>query len=327
MEEGAENIFLKKSIAGGLLISLTTGILWLLSCQKKEQTLSPESFSEAAREKKVVLRVENEDYSEADFYQYVEKQVGKSFEGLTAAALSRLFDQFVETKLWLEAARREGLSVSEAEKEAYKRRLSAELGDSAAFPFGEEEVTEKLMVEKYFQLLSDKITVSDQEILDYYNLHRREFLLPERVKVSQIIVENEAKAVRLHKELKDNDEALFRKLARENSVGPEASRGGELGIFGLNDLPQEIEKVVFSLPEGGISSVVESPYGYHIFRLDRRYGPRLMTLEEVAAKIKSRLLEEKTADLMMRQLQELKASVDWEFFPERLSFRYEKEDQ
>jgi len=326
VEEGAQNIILKKFICGGLLIFLTGGILWILSCQKKEPPLSPDSTSEAAREKNVVLRVVNKEYSEADFYRYVEKQVGKSLPALTAPALSRLFDQFVESRMWLEAARREGLSVSEEEKEAYKRRLSTELGDSAAFPLEEVEVTETLMVEKYFKFLRDKVTVSDQEVLDYYNLHRREFLLPERVKVSQIIVENEAKAVRLHKELKDNDEALFRKLARENSTGPEASKGGELGIFSLNELPQEIEKVVFSLQEGEISSVVESPYGYHIFRLDRRFEPGLMTLEEVAAKIKSRLLEEKVANLTDHQLQDLKESVDWEFFPERLSFRYEKED-
>ncbi len=237
-------------------------------------------------------------------------------------------DQFIEERLWAAAARREGLSVVAEEKEAYRRRFAAGGEEVPALSFDEREITERLLCEKYLEKITAGITISEEEVDQYYNLHQREFLLPERVKVSQILVDSEAKAVRLRDELKNNnDEALFRQLARANSLGPEASRGGELGVFSYNDLPQEIARVIFGLKEAELSPVVESPYGFHIFRLDARLEPVLLTREEAAPKIRAKLAEAKAEETKRQKLEELKANFDWEFFPERLSFHYEKEGQ
>lgn len=254
----------------------------------------------------------------------MERQVGKKAKELTAPALSRLLDQFMEEKIWLEAARQEGIVVSEEEKEAYRQSQLIGTPDSTVSAIDENYIVERLMIEKYIQSITSKIEVSDEEIRNYYNQNKREFLLPERVKVSQIIVDNEAEAIRLQNQLKTADEALFRKLAREKSIGPEGARGGELGIFKLNELPKEMEKVIFSLKVGEISPVVESPYGFHIFRLDGRFEPRLLTFEEAAEKIRTKIFQEKANFLLKEQLKELKTKFSWKFFPERLSFSYEK---
>lgn len=272
---------------------------------------------------KIILRVEEKEYSEKDFHRYVESQLGKKIDALSPAALSRLLDQFIEEKLWLEAARQAGINVSEEEKQAYIRSKLATDVDFA--PGDEAYIVERLMIEKYIQLLLAEIEVSEGEIRNYYEQNKREFLLPERVKVSQILLNNEAEAVRLQNQLKTGGEAFFRQMARENSLGLEASRGGEMGIFKLNELPKEIEKVIFSLKEGEISPVVESPYGFHIFRLDSRLEPRLLSLEEVWDKIRAKLLRGKTAALMKSHLEEIKTRINWQFFSDRLKFTYEKE--
>jgi peptidyl-prolyl cis-trans isomerase C len=59
----------------------------------------------------------------------------------------------------------------------------------------------------------------------------------------------------------------FDKVAREVSTGPEAGRGGDLGYFERDVMPEAIERVVFSLPVGKVSNVVQSPYGFHIFKV------------------------------------------------------------
>lgn len=277
---------------------------------------------------KAFLKIEGEEYDENDFSMYISLQLGKDYRHLAAVALSRLMDQFIEERLWAAAGRREGLVVSEEEMEAYKRRFSAEGEKVSVASFNERDITESLLSEKYLGKITAGITVTDEEVDRYYQLHQREFLLPERVKISQILVDSQAKAVRLRDELKNNnDESLFRQLARASSLGPEASRGGELGVFSFNELPQEIAREIFGLKEAELSPVVESPYGFHIFRLDARFEPTLLTKEEAAPKIRIKLAEAKVEELKRKRFEELKVNLDWEFFPQRLSFHYEKEDQ
>lgn len=304
-------------------IILVTYIAFFVACRQLREKAGP--HSEELKKGKIILTLEGKEYSEQDFYRYVERQVGKKAEDLTPAALSRLLDQFIEEKLWLEAARQAGISVSQEDKEAYKKSKLAP--DAGLFRSENDEayVMERLMIEKYIQMLVADIDISEEEVSNYYEQNKREFLLPERVKVSQILVNSEATAVQLQNKLKAGGEALFRQLARENSLGPEANRGGEMGTFKLNELPKEIEKVIFSLKEGEISPVVESPYGFHIFRLDSRLEPRLLSLEEASDKIRAKLLQEKTEALMKNHLEEIKTRIRWEFFPDRLSFSYEKE--
>lgn len=314
----------KKTLAKIAFILLIVSIALSLTCRQFRDKASP--HPEELKKGKIILTIEEKEYSEEDFYRYVERQVGRKAEDLSPAALSRLLDQFIEEKLWLEAARQAGINVSSEDKEAYKRsKLMANL-DLSPSENDEAFIIERLMIEKYIQMLAADIDISEEEIKNYYEQNKREFLLPERVKVSQILVNSEAEAVRLQNQLKAGGEALFRQLARENSLGPESSRGGEMGIFKLNELPEEIEKVIFSLKEGEISSVVESPYGFHIFRLDSRLEPRLLSLEEASDKIRAKLLQEKVEALMKHHLEEIKARIRWEFLPERLSFSYKKEN-
>lgn len=311
-----------------MLTSLIISLGAVFSCRRHDAKQNFDYLHPEGNSNRVILRIESEEYKENDFLKYVFIEVGKDYRHLSSAALSRLIDQFVEEKLWAAAARQEGLSVSREEKESYKRRFLSPgeaLGDLSV---DEREITERVLGEKYLNKLTTGITITDEEVDQYYNLHQREFLLPERVKVSQILVESEAKAVRLRDQLKNNsDEAMFRRLARENSLGPEASRNGELGVFSFNELPQEMAKVIFELKEGEVSPVVESPYGFHIFRLDGRFEPTLLTREEAAAKIRVQLAEAKAEEIKGKKLEEIKANLDWEFFPDRLSFHYEKEDQ
>jgi peptidyl-prolyl cis-trans isomerase SurA len=43
--------------------------------------------------------------------------------------------------------------------------------------------------------------------------------------------------------------------------------GGYLGFYGINSLRPEIEDIVFSLPEGGTTSIIETPEGWNIIRV------------------------------------------------------------
>ena len=64
--------------------------------------------------------------------------------------------------------------------------------------------------------------------------------------------------------------ADFETLARRFSNDPGTKdRGGDLGWFRRGMMVQAFDRVAFSLRPGEISNVVESPFGYHIIKVDQ----------------------------------------------------------
>jgi peptidyl-prolyl cis-trans isomerase SurA len=58
----------------------------------------------------------------------------------------------------------------------------------------------------------------------------------------------------------------FAVIARTMSEDSSAERGGDVGTWGRGRLSAAYEEALFALPEGGISTVVESENGYHVIQ-------------------------------------------------------------
>jgi hypothetical protein len=274
-----------------------------------------------------VLTVEGRSYSNADFEAYVRRAGGGEPTALEPVALSRLFDRFVDEKLVLESARRQGVALTEDDKRTYLAKMAFDGQPGGPDPgAGGDEVFDAALAAKYAAGVLQDIVIGEDEIAAYYEQEKKDFLLPERVRVSQILLESEDRAVEALRRLERADENAFRSLARAESRGPEAARGGEMGVFRIGDLPADMEKAIFSLPEGRLSRVFESSYGYHIFRLDRRLPPQLLTLEEAAPAIRTRLLDRKIEEVLARDAAELRRTLTWQSSTEALFFAYQRND-
>jgi len=305
--------------------------LWTSACRSKTpagDTASPGGKT-APDEDQIVLRIGSVAYQAADFRRTIEETVGGGVQELDAVTLSNLFDQFVDDKILLSAAAERGVSLSIEEKRAYLENAEegtwTEEEKAALLASDSGPLVDKMRIDKYIRELSRDITVGDDEVKAYYDSQPGEFFLPERVQVSQILLPTESEAVETWEKARFSDEEGFRALAREQSVGPEASNGGEMGVFQRGQLPADMEAAVFSMAEGEVSPVVESSYGYHIFRLDRKLLPEQVPFESAARSIRQKILDLKTEAAARRQLEELKKSVDWEVFPENLFFPYQRE--
>jgi peptidyl-prolyl cis-trans isomerase D len=78
--------------------------------------------------------------------------------------------------------------------------------------------------------------------------------------------EAEAKANELFKDVKNNV-ADFTAYARDNSDGPSAPQGGDLGYFQQGKLATEFNDFIFSNPIGNVG-LVETDFGFHIIKVD-----------------------------------------------------------
>lgn len=304
-------------------------VMLFIGCGEDKSARSSSSLdSQEAKKNYIILRVQDMVYFNSDFERYLKLSLGDEYNNLPDLSLSRLVDNFVEEKLLLAAARNQEIELTLEEKRKFlAKHTNGSVIEEEEWPLDEEGADvlfEQVLVEKYTYSLVQNIQVEAGEIQDYYLEHKRDFLLPERVKVSQILLPSEEKAVEILEKLADADPENFRKLARAQSIGVEASRGGEMGVFAMGQLPEEMETVIFALEEGQVSPVLESSYGFHIFRLDSRYEPELISPDKAAASIELIILGQKVKNHIAQHIKDLKSSLEWDFYPQNLYFPYQR---
>ncbi len=277
------------------------------------------------KEKKygVVLQINDKNYTLRDFEVFLEgKRI--SARGLTSAAKSALFREFVNTRLLLYDAEKRRIILNPDEISVYRKILEdmKVKVDAAVL----KSIYENLIISKYERdVIFKGIKVTNQEAYQYYRKHPQEFIRKERVKLHHILVDSESLALQLRDKLAKAGVREFETLAEKFSIAPEAKNGGRMGWYEKGDLPPEMEDVVFSLSPGEVSQVVKTPMGYHIFRLDKREAQRMLSFSEVKEKIKEKLLEEKKEQALSKWLEKLKAQYRVVIYPENLDFPYREE--
>lgn len=177
-----------------------------------------------------------------------------------------------------------------------------------------EQIKKRLAVQLWQKRVADKITVSDKEIKDYYNKNKSEFQEKERVHAYHILVKTEDEAKKLIDELKflkgTDLESKFFDLAKANSTGPSAPKGGDLGTFTQGQMVPSFDKAVFSMDVGTITTApVKSEFGYHIIYLKDKKPARTLSLDEVKKFIEQRLKMDKFKTVVQAKMQDLQKSA------------------
>jgi peptidyl-prolyl cis-trans isomerase SurA len=121
--------------------------------------------------------------------------------------------------------------------------------------------------------------VSDQEIQEAFDKNKTQLqAAPATVTFRQIVVAPKPTAEAKKKALAKADSLLaeikrggdFELIARRESMDPASKpQGGDLGWNRRGTMVPEFDRVMFALAPGQISPVIETPFGYHIIRVDR----------------------------------------------------------
>lgn len=91
----------------------------------------------------------------------------------------------------------------------------------------------------------------------------------ERAEASVTRTQEEAKKYAEEIKSRLDKGANFTDVARKESDGPSKAAAGSIGVIRPGVMPPAFETAAFALKQGQISSVVETPFGFHIIRADK----------------------------------------------------------
>jgi len=269
----------------------------------------------------ILAQVNDEQITVDDFNREMKELVlepDKETKGRNLGNLKEAYlDQVIERKILVQEARRLGIRVSQEE---LNQAISEIKKDYPGEGFGEKlglkgmtleewkaRLEEKLLAEKMIRnALYYRGEIDEKEALRYYEEHPSPFQVPQKVRARQIVVATEEEAIQILNQLRKGEN--FEKLAAKRSLGPEKAEGGNLGYFSQGERPSEFDHV-FTMEVGGISEVIKSPYGYHIFKLDEKTEPRQISFEEAKSGILEELRRKKGEEEYQRWLKGLKGKA------------------
>ncbi len=209
-------------------------------------------------------------------------------------------NQIIEEILFQQEAKNHNISVSNEELSATRLQImegyppgtfekSLEIVEVSGKEW-DRKLGNRLLIKKLIQeVVNSKVTISEQEVEKYFAGHPEEFKKGERIRALHILVTKEELAQRIIKQLeKDTD---FSELARDFSQSPEALEGGDMGYIEEGTLPEEFDPV-FKLKIEGVSQIIRTPYGFHVFKVVDKKPASQKSLEESREGIYAKLLEE-----------------------------------
>lgn len=167
-----------------------------------------------------------------------------------------------------------------------------------------------LLVAELQNKVIETITVSDDDVQNYYNENQEQFVKEESVEASHILVEKEETAREVLEKL--NGGSKFTELAKEYSLDGSAQNGGELGFFTKGRMVKPFEEAAFSMKVGEVSEPVQTEYGYHIILVTDKEEESVISFEESKEQIKNALINQKQVEKLNDYVNDLRESAEIE---------------
>ena len=245
-------------------------------------------------------------------------------------AKKNILYKLIEDKLILQEAHKIGMPATDEEVAERLEQIKSQFSSSQEFKSAlasqgltvvdlKEKYREQLIKEKMVNReVRSRVSVTPIEIALFYEKNEDDFNLPAQVKVMTIMIRKseadpESNTDSLKKikmiELKMAEGEDFTKLAREYSQDPSAVDGGDMGYINKGQMMKKIDEVIFSLQPGEISETIETPVGYHVFKIVEVKEAGAESFDEARMQIENYLFQEKAKERFDEWMTNLKENA------------------
>ena len=145
------------------------------------------------------------------------------------------------------------------------------------------------------EALVGEVVVPENEIEDEYAFRGDQYRTPERRDMDQLIYADEPAARKAQSALVEGADIV----TYASDSGAVNADVVSMGLMSHADLLDEIADSVFALGEGGISEPLESPFGWHVFRVNTIEPESQTTLDEAYDEIAHDLALERAGDVLI----------------------------
>jgi peptidyl-prolyl cis-trans isomerase SurA len=295
-----------------------------------ESALDPEDVVD-----RVICVVNNDaitqfDLDEAELFFYQESRQ-PPVEGDDRRALrERLLGRMIESRLQLQQAQREKVTVEDVEveerlAEVFKQAKVSTDADrermlraqGLTLEAAKRRVRDQVMVQKLIRRkVGLRVSVTEEEI-DQYLVENRDKLetgltfdarhmlfLPGPEGDEEAWQDAERRAGAVHGLLVAGGD--FAELAREHSQDGTAKDGGSLGTLRRGELAPDIERAILALKPGEASGPFRSEVGWHVFKLDQAETLSGARITQLRGQVRDILLRDKYEARLREWLAEIK---------------------
>jgi peptidyl-prolyl cis-trans isomerase C len=287
-----------KKFLMSIVVLSTTFVLFLPINRAEDSTTdSPDSL--------VIAKVGDKEIVFGDLNELI-KMMPPSYQAMfrTSDQITKLLERQVDNILFAQEARR--LKLDQDPTVRYKI----------------EEFTKGILTQALIDTSVNKsVTVTDGDIEEYYNKHQDEFQVPEKIKVSHILIvvapdapenvkkEKKAQAEEIRAKIKAGED--FSALAKKYSEDTKTkNKGGVLGFFSKGSKDPELEKAAFNLKKDEVSKPILTTKGYQIVKLLDTKEAKTKSLEESKNRISNKLQQKKRNEAVTKLLEDLKAKTN-----------------
>ncbi|MBQ8513702.1 MAG: peptidyl-prolyl cis-trans isomerase [Clostridia bacterium] len=236
---------------------------------------------------KILASVAGNPITEADLEMALAAmgQRGQAYNNPQGRAV--LLEQLIAQKLFLMDAQK---NLMEREPE-FKEQLK--------------QVKEEMLTNYAIKKAVERVKVTDDEIQKFYDENPDQFEAGMTYNASHILVDSEEKAAEIAAQINAGD-ISFEDAAKANSTCPSGQQGGELGDFGHGQMVPEFEAACDALEAGEMSAPVQTQFGWHLVKLNKKEDGGKMELAEVKEQIRQVLMQQKQQAAYQSRVNQLK---------------------
>lgn len=177
-----------------------------------------------------------------------------------------------------------------------------------------------LVQQRIDRLVAQTVTVSSNEVREFFTANEGKFRRPETVRLSHILIRvppgagDDLKAAKraqidAARALVKDGQGFAGVAQKVSEDTASASRGGDLGYFARGQMPAEFGLAVGGLKSNQVSEVVTTAAGYHVLQVTDRKAAEAVTFEKVRADIEQLIRQRKALEFARDYAKQLRAKT------------------
>lgn len=234
----------------------------------------PSDTTDAAAEpgQQAIIQVNGMPMTENAFAVYAKNRTNRDVSDLTQDERTRLIDEATQLLVVAQAAKAKGLA------------------DTADIRGSLELHRLNTLAQNLIRTYMEDNPVTDDDLAAEY-VKRQAETKPLEYKARHILVADEETAISLIAQLDYGSD--FAELARENSTGPSASSGGDLGWFTADQMVAPFSEAVASMEKGTYTKEpVQTRFGWHVILAEDVRDSTPAPLEQIKEQLRPQLQQQ-----------------------------------